>query len=184
MKIIIGSASQKKIESAKKVLAQFFGSETFSVEGYAAKSNVPETPYDKQTYDGALNRAKLSFQNVPSADLYLGIESGLVERYGHIYEEAWAAAILADGKEYFGYSSGLKVPDYILKKMDESKMMHQDVMILLEKEHGLENSETWGSYSGGAILRSVSLEEALRNALTQAYPTDKSFYHENYDTLD
>lgn len=180
MKIIIGSASSKKIESAKKVLSQFFGTDKFTVEGYPAKSLVSETPFDKETFDGSLNRAKECFQNVQGADIYLGVESGLVERYGHIYEEAWVTAILADGKEYYGYSSGLKVPDYILKKMDELKMIHQDVMILLEKEHGLENSETWGSYSGGAILRTVSLEEALRNAIIQAFPTEKSFYNKIY----
>ena len=68
------------------------------------------------------------------ADFYVGLESGLVERYGHIYEEAWSCAITNKGKEYFGYSSGLKVPDYILKRMDELKLEHCMAMEIIEKE--------------------------------------------------
>lgn len=44
------------------------------------------------------------------------LESGLVERFGQIYEEAWACVISSEMNEYFGYSSGLKVPDSIIKK--------------------------------------------------------------------
>ena len=160
----------------KKVISQLFNGEDIIVEGYNAVSQVPDTPYDKQTFDGARNRALDSKSHIGGSDYYIGLESGLIERYGHMYEEAWAAIISKDDKEYYGYSSGLKVPDYILKKMDELKMEHCDVMTIIEKEFGNLPNDTWGTYSGGIIVREISLEEAIRNALIQVVASDKSFY--------
>jgi len=178
MKFILGSASKRKIDVAEKVIRELFGETTkdISVEGYAAVSGVPETPYDKQTFDGARNRAMNSMVCAPDGDCYVALESGLIERYGHIYEEAWCAVILKDGREFFGYSSGLKVPDYILRKMEELKMEHCDAMTVIEKEHGNLPNDTWGTYSGGMLLREISLEEAARNALVQIVAPEKSFY--------
>src|SRR3989344_6893738 len=167
MKFVIGSGSKRKIDVAEKVIREFFNKGDIVINGYAAASQMPETPYDKQTFDGAKNRATDTMSHIKDADYYIGIESGLIERYGHIYEEAWAVVISKNGKECYGYSSGLKVPDYILKTMDELKMEHSDVMTIIEKEFGSLPNDTWGTYSGGMIAREVSLGEAIRNALIQ-----------------
>lgn len=176
MNVVIGSASKRKIATAEKVIRPFFVGQEVSVEGVAARSGVPETPWDKETFDGALARARGARVAAPGAEWHLGVESGLVERYGHIFEEAWCCAISADGREYFGYSSGLKVPDVVLQRMDELDRPHNEIMKLLEEEHGLIDRETWGNYSGGALVREVSLEEAIRNAFIQAVAPEKSLY--------
>jgi len=118
MKFVIGSTSKRKIDTAEKVIRQLFVDGNIIVEGFPARSQMPDTPYDKQTFDGAKNRADDAKAHISDSDYYIGLESGLIERYGHIFEEAWSAVVSADGREYFGYSSGLKVPDHILKKMD------------------------------------------------------------------
>ena len=179
IKIVVGSASKRKIEIVSKVIHEIIKNEIIMIEGYGAISGVPETPYDQQTFDGARNRANGSKENVPNADLYIGIESGLVERYGHIYEETWCVIVTKDGGEFYGYSSGLKVPDYIMKRMDELNLPHSEVMVILEEEYNLPDSETWGNYSGGMIAREVSLAEALRNALIQVVAPENSFYRKN-----
>lgn len=176
MKFVIGSQSQRKIKIAEETLDQFFKIDEISVESFGAKSQMPDTPWDRQTYDGARNRALDSKLNIANGDYYIGLESGLIERYGHIYEEAWAVVITRDGKEFNGYSSGLKVPDFILKKMDSLKMEHSDVMTIIEEEYGKLPNDTWGTYSGGMILRETSLEEALRNAFIQIICPDTGFY--------
>jgi non-canonical (house-cleaning) NTP pyrophosphatase len=159
---------------------QLFPEENVLVEGYEAYSGVSDTPWDKQTFDGALRRARESKVHITGADHYIGLESGLIERYGHIYEEAWCAVLTGDGKEFFGYSSGLKVPDYILQKMDELQLDHSNVMAIIEEEHGRLPNDTWGSYSGGMIVREISLEEAVRNALVQIVAPPHSFYRQKH----
>ena len=176
MKCIIGSVSERKINTVKKIFREYVRNADIDVQGYATVSGVPDTPWDIETFQGAYHRAMHSKANIFDAQYYIGLESGLVERFGHIYEEAWCAVVTAEGKEFFGYSSGLKVPDYVLRRMDELKMEHSDVMTLLEKEHGELPNDTWGSYSGGIVLREVSLEEALRNALIQIIAPEESFY--------
>ena len=136
MKFVIGSTSERKIKIAEEIIRELFKDGRAEVKGYAAVSGVPNTPYDQQTFDGAKNRALDLRSHIKDADYYIGLESGLVERYGHLYEEAWAAVINNDGKEFFGYSSGLKVPDYILRRMDELKMEHCEAMTIIEKENG------------------------------------------------
>lgn len=176
MKFVVGSLSKRKIDIAEKIIKQFFTNEKISIKSFGAKSQMPDTPWDKQTFDGARNRALDSKNNLAERDYYIGLESGLVKRYGHIYEEAWAVVISSNGQEYNGYSSGLKVPDFILKKMDRLKMEHSDVMTIIEKEYGKLSNDTWGTYSGGVIQREISLEEALRNSLIQITCPDTGFY--------
>ena len=176
MKFVIGSASERKIIVVERIVHQLWPNEEIEVRGYAAISGVPETPYDKQIFDGARNRALDARAHVTNADYYIGTESGGVERYGHLYEEAWSAVFTKEGDEYFGYSSGLKVPDYVLQRMSELNMEHCDVMTVLEKEHGKLPNDTWGSYTGGMLIREISLKESLRNALIQIVAPDNSFY--------
>lgn len=175
MYIIIGSGSHRKIRIVQKVVERFSPIKV-DIRSYAANSGVPDTPYDKQTFDGARNRASDSKINIPNADFYIGLESGLIERYGHIFEEAWAVVISNAGKEYYGYSSGLKVPDFILDKMNALKLEHSELMTIIEEEFGKLPNDTWGTYSGGTISREVSLEEALRNAFIQITASGSSLY--------
>ena len=175
MKFVIGSSSKRKITIAQKVIRQFFAGDIEIVD-YAATSAVPDTPYDKQTFDGSKNRALDAKAHVESADYYLGLETGLVERYGHIYEEAWSTVIAFNGKEFYGYSSGLKVPDYILRQMDELKIEHSDIMTVIEEEHGKLPNDSWSTYSGGMLVREISMEEAIRNTLVQIVAPENGFY--------
>lgn len=174
MKIILGSASDRKIKTVEQAFKSLT-SEEIVVAGFKADSKVPETPYDKQTFDGAKNRAEHSKKG-GKADFYVGLESGLVDRYGSLYEEAWCVAIAQDGREYYGYSSGLKLPDYVIGEMKRLNKEHCDVMTILEERHGKLPNDTWGSYSAGMITRENSLFEAVRNAFIQILAPKESFY--------
>ena len=85
MKFIIGSTSKRKIDVAEKIIRKFFDKSKIPIEGYSAKSLMPETPWGEQTFDGARNRAVDSKDNTTDVDYCIGLESGLIERYGHNY---------------------------------------------------------------------------------------------------
>ena len=177
MEWIIGTESPKKIETAKRVIAQVTQSTDFCLTGFNADSKVGNTPYDKDTFEGASNRAAAAQTAYPKADYWIGLESGLVQRYEHLFEEAWACVIDNNNRAYYGFSSGLKVPDIVLTRMKENSLEHWQAMIELRKELGMDTiKDTWGNYTGNKLLRDISLEEALRNALMQALPPKESFY--------
>jgi inosine/xanthosine triphosphatase len=176
-KITIGTQNKRKIETVRGVIQELVPALIVEIESYPAQSGVSETPWERETYEGAKNRAVDAKSNTGQSEYYIGLESGLVERYGQVYEEAWACVIRQDGTEYYGYSSGLKVPDYITDKMKSMNLEHFQVMELLEKEHELPHSDTWGNYSKEMIIRDISLQEAVRNALVPLFSPKESFYH-------
>ena len=176
MKIIVGTKNQKKIAVVRSVFQELLVVIDIEVEGHNADSKVPEAPHDKETFEGALNRA-LDCQSRGKADYYVGLESGLLERYGNYFEEAWAAVISADGARQLGYSSGLMLPAVVAERMRKGEK-HNEIMAYYDKKLSApdDNRDTWSRYTGGAISRQVSLEEALRNALIQSADSDKSLY--------
>lgn len=177
MKIMIGTKNQKKIAVAKSVFEQVLQASNLEVIAHDTDSLVPEAPHGKETFEGAMNRAK-ECALTGEADYYVGIESGLVQRYGNFFEEAWAVIILKDGTQQIGYSSGLLLPEVVVNRMNNGEK-HNDIMAAFDKKFNLpdDNRDTWSRYTGGHISRQVSLEEALRNALIQNVPTERNLYH-------
>lgn len=176
MKIVIGTKSKRKINTVKKVISQILPKVKFEILSYPSISGVSETPWDKDTINGAKNRAKYCKNKFKNADYYIGLESGLVERFGQVYEEVWACILNNDNIEYYGFSSGLKVPDYIINKMNKLKIEHRDVMDIIYKDNDINDNDTWGAYSNKMINRNIGLEEALRNACIQIFAPPESLY--------
>jgi inosine/xanthosine triphosphatase len=168
MRIVVGSASSRKIEVTRQTFARYFPGEVHA-EGLAIESAVPPTPYGRDTLRGARHRAR-ACRRRRQADYYVGLESGLVRRYGRLFEETWAYVLTPDQRRFVGYSSGLPVPDFILARMRESGREHFQIMEALEAERGWPVGDTWSNYTDGRIRRDVSLDEALRNAVVQIDP--------------
>jgi len=174
----IGTKSERKLPVIEKVLKEIIPDKKINLIAIDAKSNVSETPWDEETMIGAQNRAQFAKKTLKRAEYAIGIESGLVTRYGQIYEEAWCCIIDRNGKEYFGYSSGLKLPEYISQKMKEHNLPHYLIFSKIEEKFNKEShSDTWGFYSNYMISREVSIEESLRNVLVQIFSSKDSFYH-------
>ncbi len=177
MKVIIGTTSKLKIETVARAIKGIAGVDP-SIRGEDVASGVPDTPWDEQTKLGAVNRARRISET--HADIYaIGLESGLVTRYGNTYEEAWCCIIHQD-TEYLGYSSGLMLPAIVTQEMAESGEEHGPTLRKIRERLEIENDkDTWGLYTGYQLMRTVSLEEALRNALIQAISGEKSLYGTN-----
>lgn len=176
MKIIVGTKNPTKLSIVESVFTEIMSPTVLEVLGHNAPSGVPEAPHDKQTYDGALNRAN-ACRELGSADYYVGIESGIVKRYGEVFEEAWAAIIPAGDEPLIGYSSGLMLPKIVAERMSNGEM-HNEIMADYDKLFKLpnDNRDTWSRYTGGNISREVSLSEAVRNALIQTKESERNLY--------
>jgi inosine/xanthosine triphosphatase len=175
MNVIIGTNNQAKIAIVTTVLNELYPSKPHTITGEDVASGVPDTPRDEETKQGAFNRASTAAALSPNT-YGIGIESGLVQRYGMWFEEAWACVVVGE-KTVYGYSSGLPVPPYVLQKMKENNLEHGPAMHhILAELNRPDERDTWGTYSDKLILRDVSLQEALRNALIQMISSDNSLY--------
>lgn len=179
MRVVIGTRNQKKVDTVRMVFGEVLRPDSLEVVGLDAPSGVPEAPHDKETFDGAMNRAKFCMSTHADADYFVGLESGLVERYGNFFEEAWAVVLRADGaRPLIGYSSGLLLPGVVVERMHEGKK-HNEIMADFDKLFNLpdDNRDTWSRYTGGGISRQISLEEAARNAVIQLSESRQNLYN-------
>lgn len=176
MKVIVGTKNQKKVAAVKAVFLEILKQDSVEIDAHDAQSLVPDAPHDEDTYRGAFNRARECAEKF-EADYFVGIESGLVERYGNYFEEAWAVVISTDGDSCIGYSSGLLLPRIVVDRMRKGEK-HNKIMEHFDKVFDLpeDNRDTWSRYTGGNMTRELSLQEALRNAVVQIAPSDRNLY--------
>lgn len=181
MRILVGTENKRKIEAVRTVIDDVFvGDNEYAITGFSAVSDVSETPLGEETKQGAINRAVSAEKHNTDYDLYIGIESGLINRFGDWYEEVWSA-IIYDGKIYTAYSSGVKLPESISTKLLPDVSNHRDIMNSFRVKYnmGIDAAlgvDTWGDYTGNKISREIGLEEAVRNALVQIFPGKGSLY--------
>lgn len=169
MNIILGTTSEIKRQALVEILTQYRDVlpflQDYKVTSYEAESLVPVTPYNSQTLEGARNRTKELLEKYSEeGDLFIGLESGLVEREDMLFEECWCVIFNKNKQEYVGYSSGLLLPNNITTEMKKGKS-HPEALKEIAEEMGISHKDTWSIYSGGKISRTESIKEALRNAL-------------------
>ncbi len=184
MKIIVATRNKRKLSAVRSVLQKMDIGENFDIFARSVSSGVPDTPFGKETKQGAINRAKNAQLQDPACDMYIGMESGLVNRYGDMFEEVWVAVIKGE-RQFVAYSSGVRLPFCVSNQLTEFNVTdHPNIMNVLRKQKGINvcqnlGVDTWGDYTGGKIKREVGLEEALRNAFAQVFCGKDSWYDIN-----
>lgn len=171
--ICIGTTSAIKLAACQHVVTQLLAQAPVII-GCPAESGVSDTPWNEETLIGAKNRAAHSRELEPDADIWIGLESGLVSRFGELFEEAWAV-VLTKEAHYLGISSALPIPQFILREMSEHQEEHRHTMHRLRANPD-GPKDTWGEYTGGLLQRTVSLQESLRNALIQVVAPEGAYY--------
>ena len=167
MQILIGTTSKIKLDVVEATLRAYTKKRKldFTIIAKDVESQVPDTPYGDEAITGAKNRADALLKNFfDHAELFVGLESGLVERYGNIYEECWCVIGDKKGNEFFGYSSGFMLPKTITTQMSSGRT-HREVLKDLAIAMNIESKDTWLIYSKGVLSRTESIKEAFRNAL-------------------
>lgn len=177
--IAVGSASQLKRRAVADVSATLFHEETWVVAEVPCDSRVPETPWDADTLRGAENRAREARSARPDAVLAVGLESGLVVRFGETYEEAWACVLGRDDSAVRGYSSGLRVPPTIVHAMNDGAASHAALLRTLDGDPRA-GRDTWSLYTANKLSRLAALSECVRNAMV-AYAIDGTLNLEEPD---
>lgn len=136
MKVLIGTNNKGKVEGAKEAFDKFY--DKYEIKGIAVNSNVSDEPVNDDIYKGAKNRVnnliKYAKENNCLADFYVGVESGITNKFGK-----WCIiqiAVIKDktGYESFGTSSAFPVPE---KYVDE--IINTDLGRLMDKIFNSDN---------------------------------------------
>lgn len=89
-KIVVGSKNPVKIQATRAGFQMFFPGKEVKVVGIDVPSGVNEQPRsDRETRQGAHNRAANAVRKVPDADYWVGIEGGIDDDGQDMLAFAW-----------------------------------------------------------------------------------------------
>jgi len=118
VKIVVGSTNPVKVGAVREVFRKIFG-EKAEVEGMEVKSGVGEQPMsEEETVRGAKNRAKAVIRLAKKQiDYGVGLEGGVVEIGGKLFECAWVAVRSKKGEEGLGGGLYFELPPKVATKI-------------------------------------------------------------------
>lgn len=113
MKIVVGSTNPTKINAVREAFEKYYPD--CEVVGVSVKSGVSEQPMsEEETMRGAVNRAKLV---IGESDFGVGIEGGVTELDGKMYECAWACVVSQNGEIGLGGGLYFELPPKVAKEI-------------------------------------------------------------------
>ncbi len=136
----LGTLNPSKKQGLEKAAKKLF--KKFRVSALKVKSEISEQPFDDETVQGAINRAKSAYC-ATDADFGVGFESGIFSMGGNNLHDIAICAIFDGEKTTLGNSMGFQMPPSALKLISK----HKDLGAIMEELSGIEKI----GYKKGAI---------------------------------
>ncbi|MCL2712536.1 MAG: inosine/xanthosine triphosphatase [Methanomassiliicoccaceae archaeon] len=159
MSIAVGSMNHAKVEAVRAVMERIYGN--VRIIPTDVESGVPEQPFGDDTYKGAVNRAKAALGD---NSLAVGIEAGVFELYGHLYDVQHCAIIDDTGNITVGMSSGFRYPDKIAD-MIRNGVTVGDAMASVYGDSRNNREGAIGTLSRGQLDRKTLSEQSVTAAM-------------------
>jgi inosine/xanthosine triphosphatase len=118
MQVIIASKSPVKEEAVRRAFAMLLPHEACEFACVPAQSGISDQPMsDDETRTGAIGRVAHARILVPDADYYVGLEGGVEERYGDLYNFGWVVVESREGARGYGRTFAFALPPAIRNAM-------------------------------------------------------------------
>ncbi|PIS08875.1 inosine/xanthosine triphosphatase [Candidatus Beckwithbacteria bacterium CG10_big_fil_rev_8_21_14_0_10_34_10] len=162
--VIVGSKNPVKIKAGKIGFAKYFNN--LEVKGLKLESEVSAQPLTlKETFKGALNRAKNGLKIKPQADFSLGLEGGM-QKHSFGWTTFGVVVILSkNNKKGVSISSQLVLPE----KMVEKVLKGKELGVVLSQKTGIKNINqkqgAFGFFTSNRVTRETSYINAIILAL-------------------
>lgn len=165
-KIIVASNNPVKIKTTEMGFTKMFPSEVFRVEGFSAKSDVSDQPMsEKETLQGAINRANNVAKLAPIADYWVGIEGGLEQIDDGMEVFAWIVVVSKHGTIGKGRTGSFFLPKKIVKLIKEGVELGEADDIVFGTTNSKQANGSVGILTGDVLTRVTLYEQAVILAL-------------------
>lgn len=166
MKIAVGSENPVKINAVKEAFEIAFKDKNIQVEGISVISSVPDQPFNGQTIEGAVKRAREIRKN-SDYDFSVGIEGGIIKLGGKFYNLGFIAIMDKDGNIGTGTSGWFECPKKILNEIKKGKELGM-VMDELTGEKDVKKKEgAIGFLTNNLVTRKELYKHGIYMALTR-----------------
>jgi len=129
MRVVVGSKNPVKVGAVEEAFLRYF--KNIEVVGVSIASGVAEQPMsERETMNGARQRAYSALESDPTAEYGVGLEGGVTELNptspnwsgmrggkGRMFECAWVAVVKRDGDEGLGGGLYFELPEKIAAKI-------------------------------------------------------------------
>ena len=114
MKVVVASKSPVKKEAVERGFKILFPNDTFVFECVAANSGISDQPMsDDETRTGAIQRVAHARMLSSDADYYVGLEGGVEQKYGDLYNFGWVVVESRNRKRGYGRTFAFVLPPSI-----------------------------------------------------------------------
>ena len=160
-KVIIASKNPVKISAVKNGFERMFPEETFNFIGISVPSNVPDQPSsDKETFQGAKNRANNASIKYKNADFYVGIEGGVETIENEMTAFAWV--FIKDNKMNGKARTGtFFLPKKVVELIKKGKELGVADDIVFNHNNSKQKGGAVGILTNNTLDRTTSYTEAV-----------------------
>ncbi|HBL98722.1 TPA: hypothetical protein DDZ86_03710 [Candidatus Dependentiae bacterium] len=174
--VVLASTNPVKLLATHQAFAAMFPDIEINLEAIASNANTPAQPMsDEEALNGAMARVEDARLHMPSANFWVGIESGVhVEQKAGRHEVlllTWAVVMGLEG--FMGKGRGPSFylpPELAATFMEHPKELNSYASAFFGTENIGKKEGTIGALTGGAITRTTTASLALMCAL---------IYHKN-----
>jgi inosine/xanthosine triphosphatase len=160
MRIHVGSDNPIKLQAVTNVLARIYGD--VDVTGHRVSVNVPSEPWGDDVERGAVERARKALGN---ADFGIGIEAGIFERRGDLYDVQYCAVVDKMNRVTIGHGSGFKYPPKVSELLHKGYTVGDTFKQLYDQEKSGRGNGAIGFLTHGMLKRSELTEQAVVAAM-------------------
>lgn len=160
MSVAVGSTNQVKIEAVRTVMERIYGN--VRIVPVEVDPGVPKQPFGDDARKGAVNRAKAA---LGKHTLSVGIEAGVFERDGHLYDTQYCAIIDRKGVLTVGTSSGFRYPDKVADLVRNGKTVGEAMSAAYNIPAGGNKEGAIGILSKGQLDRKSLTEQSVVAAM-------------------
>jgi inosine/xanthosine triphosphatase len=154
MRVIIASKNPVKINAVKEGFGKMFPEVKAIFEGISVSSEVPDQPMgNKETFDGALNRAKNAKKEIPNADFWVGLEGGLIAHSATEMEVMAWIVVLDKDKIGKSRTASLDLPQATIDLINKGLELGHADEIVHSVENSKQNMGTTGLLTNNTITR-------------------------------
>lgn len=166
MEVVIASHNPAKIQAVKAAYALQFPATEIQFLPVSVESGVSDQPLsDRETRQGANNRAAMAFELHPHADFCVGLEGGIEAIDERLITFAWMAIHGRDGKRGEARTVSLPLPPAIKELVDQGIELgdaNDRVFSTINSKH---QGGAFGLLTNGLYTREGVYTEALVIAL-------------------
>ena len=163
--IVVASNNPVKQEASLSGFRQMFPEREFSVRGLSVPSGVSVQPItNRETLQGALNRATAARAQITDADYWVGIEGGVEETDGEMEVFAWVVVLTRDGVSK-SRTATFYLPQEVIRLVKQGVELGEADDQVFGRSNSKQQNGSVGLLTNDVITRSLYYEHAVILAL-------------------